>query len=98
MLEGYKLITRVAKTPPFSDYLTESEDPKHADNLSDEQIKDHIRKSQLIPVSCIHSRRSLISHKAVETIYHPMCTCKIGQLSLRTTSDFESSCSIRSQR
>lgn len=45
LLEGYKLITRFARTAPLSDYLLESESPKNAETLSEKEIMEHLEKS-----------------------------------------------------
>jgi hypothetical protein len=45
-MEGMKLIRRLARVPPLSDYLTESDVPEHFDNLSDEQLSAHIDKCE----------------------------------------------------
>ena len=43
MLEGFKLITRVSKLAPLSDYLLEAASPANADTMNDEEIKEWIK-------------------------------------------------------
>lgn len=43
-MEGMKLIRRLARVPPLSNYLTESDVPENFDDLSDELLSAHIDK------------------------------------------------------
>lgn len=43
-MEGMKLIRRLARVSPLSEYLTESDVPENFDDLSDELLSAHIDK------------------------------------------------------
>ena len=44
LIEGMKLIRRLSKVAPLSDYLLESDVPANFDDLSDQALSDHIDK------------------------------------------------------
>lgn len=46
LLEGMKLIRRLTKVSPLAEYLLDSDIPKNFDNLSDDQLNEHIDKCQ----------------------------------------------------
>lgn len=75
LIEGMKLIRRLATVSPLAEFLLDSDVPKNFEDLSDDQLSEHIDKRQF---TCFPIASELIS-KDSETIYHPVSSCKIGR-------------------
>lgn len=61
LLEGLKLVRRIARLEPLTAYLGDSVQVD-VDNATDEELIEHIKNFS-------------------DTVYHPMCTAKIGEFS-----------------
>lgn len=64
-----KLCRRLGATTPVTDFCTS---PFMPEGGSDEELLAHIEKSRYGLASLV------LTITASETLYHPMCTCKIG--------------------
>jgi hypothetical protein len=49
LLEGIKLIRRIGRTSPVSEYHLEVDMPEDFENLTDEQLVTHIENSKSYP-------------------------------------------------
>lgn len=70
MLEGVKLTARVAALAPLSESIIENVLPGNLEERTDEEIMEFISRRE-----CSNTRPLKADS---ETLYHPMCTCKIG--------------------